>query len=375
MQKPKLLYILSHVTNSKGFESVFAELNSVGFELHILLLNPSIEKSALSSFAENLIGKNLVCWQLKSKKDLPLLVLKTYRYIKKNKINIVHSHLFEGSMIGSVAAKLAGVKKRIYTRHHSDYHHTYFPQAVKYDKIINSLSTNIVAISKGVERILIEKENANPQKITVIPHGFDLNKFDNVAIERIQQIKKKYNITSTQKVIGVVSRFDFWKGVQYSIDAFQKYLENDQNAILVLANAMGPYKAEIEECLLKIPKENYRIIEFEEDNVALFKSFDRFIHVPIDAYCEAYGQVYVEALLCGVPSIFTLSGIANDFVVHKHNAWVVPYKDSDVIYNALMEMDQNPEIVSKCVIQGKLDVQSSFSINSMVQQLKHLYLE
>lgn len=375
MQKPKLLYILSHVTNSKGFESVFAELNSAGFELHILLLNPSIEKSALSSFAENLIGKNLVCWQLKSKKDLPLLVLKTYRYIKKNKINIVHSHLFEGSMIGSVAAKLAGVKKRIYTRHHSDYHHTYFPQAVKYDKIINLLSTNIVAISKGVEQILIEKENANPRKIKVIPHGFDLNKFDNVSVERIQQIKKKYNIASNQKVIGVVSRFEIWKGVQYMIDAFQKYLENDQNAILVLANAMGPYKAKIEEYLLKIPKENYRMIEFEEDNVALFKSFNRFLHVPIDAYCEAYGQVYVEALMCGIPSIFTHSGIANDFVVHKHNAWVVPYKDSDAIYNALMEIDQNPEIVSKCVIQGKLDVQSSFSINNMVQQLTLLYLQ
>src|SRR5690606_18445048 len=43
----------------------------------------------------------------------------------------VHCHLLEASLIGITAAWLAGVRKRIMTRHHGDLHHVYHPHAMK----------------------------------------------------------------------------------------------------------------------------------------------------------------------------------------------------------------------------------------------------
>ncbi|MBL0097760.1 MAG: glycosyltransferase [Bacteroidetes bacterium] len=65
----------------------------------------------------------------------------------------------------------------------------------------------------------------------------------------------------------------------------------------------------------KLPSDSYIKIEFERDLFSLYSIFDYFIHAPIDPSVEAFGQVYIEALAAGIPSIFTLSGIAPDFIV------------------------------------------------------------
>src|SRR6185295_19908794 len=83
------------------------------------------------------------------------------------------------------------------------------------------------------------------------------------------------------------------------------------------------------------PEKSFIEIRFENNIFALYKLFDVFVHTPIDEYAEAFGQTYVEALASGVPAIFTLSGIACDFVQHEKNAWVVPYKDSGKIVTAM----------------------------------------
>jgi hypothetical protein len=60
------------------------------------------------------------------------------------------------------------------TRHSSDFHHIYFPSAVKYDRFTNWLATDIVAISENVQNILLNWESVNPAKVHLIKHGIDL---------------------------------------------------------------------------------------------------------------------------------------------------------------------------------------------------------
>src|SRR5204863_3109374 len=120
--------------------------------------------------------------------------------------------------------RLAGVEKRIYSRHHGSYHHEYFPTAIKYDRFINFLSTDIVAISENVKNILIGYEGVPEEKIHLIHHGFDLDSFRNVSEEKIELMKQKYLPESAYPVVGVISRYIEWKGIQFIIPAFRKIL-------------------------------------------------------------------------------------------------------------------------------------------------------
>ena len=72
----------------------------------------------------------------------------------------------------------------------------------------------------------------------------------------------------------------------------------------------------------RIP-DRYTEIVYETDMPALYKTFDVFVHVPVEPHFESFGQVYVEAMASGIPSVFTLAGAATEFVRDGENALVV----------------------------------------------------
>jgi glycosyltransferase involved in cell wall biosynthesis len=125
--------------------------------------------------------------------------------------------------------------------------------------------------------------------------------------------------------------------------------------------------------LRDLPPDSYQEINFEPDIFALYQLFNIFIHVPIDPSIEAFGQTYVEALAAGVPSVFTMSGIAPEFIRHRQNAFIVDFKDSQQIYEAMKEILHNGPLRNTLIQQGKEDVRSLFMLNEMVSKLERLY--
>lgn len=372
-EKKNVVYVLYQIDKAPAFEWIIDSLDKNKFNLTFILLGVDS-----GTYIENYcINKNISYYRVDyyGKKDVVKCIIKFCKLFLKIKPDIVHTHLFEACLIGLTAAKLLGIKKRIYTRHHSTYHHVYFPKAVKYDKYINSLATDIVAISEVVKDVLIDKENVPPNKISLIHHGFNLSVFENTDIQLVSQMRLKYNARKQRPVIGVISRYIHWKGIEYAIDAFERLLHQFPDALLILANARGQYKEAIQKKLNTIPKDNFIEIPFEIHVEALYRLFDIYIHIPIDKDAEAFGQTYVESLACGIPMVATLSGVANEFLVDKKNALVVPYKDADSVYNAIIEILNNPVLREQLIENGKRDVSQLFSLNLMIEKLTALYLK
>lgn len=371
MSQKKIAYIISFVNKSLSFEWTVSLLNKNKYQLTFILLN-----NRDSSFEDFLKTKGVNVFRINynGKKDIPLALVQIIRILKKQKIDIVHAHLFDACLIGLISAKIAGIKKRIHTRHNATIHHNYHPKSVKYDRLINYLSTDIVAISKNVQEILVEMENVDKKKISLIHHGFNLKEFELISDERIKTLEDKFLPSlSTTPIIGVISRYIHWKGIQYIIPAFKRIISEYPNAHLILANANGPYKTEIRELLKEIPKNNFTEIEFEDDIFALYKLFDIFIHTPIDEKSEAFGQVYIETMASGVPSIVTASGIAPEFIVHRENALLVPFKDTDSIQSAIHELLDNDLLKQDIIKKGRNSVSKMFNLNLMIQKLENLY--
>ena len=322
--------------------------------------------------------KDVDCFRVafRGKKDFSSAFWQVFKLLRKIKPDIVHTHLFEASLIGLSAARVLRIPKRVYTRHHGTIHHLYFPRAVYYDKWINSLATHIVAISRGVKEILCKMEGVHPQKVRVIHHGFDLDLFNKVDPERVTQVKKRHNIPDRgELLIGVISRYTEWKGIQFVIPAFLNLLKKYPKAHLILANARGDYAHQVKTMLKELPSGSFTEISFETDVAALYHSFNFFLHVPVDPFCEAFGQTYVEALAAGIPSVFTLSGIAQEFIRDQHNAVVVPFKDSSSIEKAINLLQASPQLRNKLQENGQKDVEVRFALNTMIQNLMNLYNE
>ena len=372
MMNKRIVFLISGIDKALAFEWI-ADFLSKQYKLAFIFMN------AKEGETEKCIrNKGIECHSIlyRGKKDLFPAFLKTVSLLKKINPAVVHTHLFEASLLGLSAAKLLRIPRRIYTRHHGTIHHLYFVRAVYYDKLINSLATHIVAISKGVEEILTKMEGVSSQKVTVIPHGFALNTFFNVEHQRILHVKKRHAIPEDATfIIGLIARYTEWKGIQYSIAAFSEILKQYPKAHLILANAQGDYAAELKKMLIKLPEDSYTEINFESDIAALYHCFDLFVHVPVNPLCEAFGQTYVEALAAGIPSIFTLSGIAREFIRDKHNAIVVPFRDAKSIEDAVILLQSQPLLRVKLSENGKKEVAEQFALQKMLQQLVELYEE
>lgn len=308
---------------------------------------------------------------LKSRK----VILDCKKILREQQVTLVHCHLAHANWIGLWAAKLAKIKTRIYTRHSGEPLNIHWKERI-IDKVQNKLATRIVAISKNIDELL-EKQGVPAEKRILIHHGFNLERFFNPQNEEVLRIKEEYNPHRQFPVVGIISRWLELKGIQYTIDAFQRLLKTHPDALLCLFGASdnADYSKEIKELVQTIPDRNVRVIGFENNVYDLFQLFDIYVHVPVNPSCEAFGQTYVEALASGIPSVFTLSGAAREFVVNEENALVVPFRDSTSIYGAMLLLLNDSTLNEKLRQKGPESVSEMFSFARYIAQLKDIYTD
>nr|WP_249665328.1 glycosyltransferase family 4 protein [Mucilaginibacter sp. Bleaf8] len=364
------MIVLHSINKSLGLEWLTDGLLKQGQSLSFVLLNGG--ESEMEAF---LLSKRIPVVRLSynSKIQAPLLLLKLCGVIKRFKPDVVHTHLRNADIYGQLAAYLCRVKSRISTRHYSTLNHLYYSKAVVVDKLINSLATDIVAISEVTKKVLIDMEQVDIRKVCLIHHGFDLESFRRVDSERIDRLNKKYDFPANSVKVGVFARYIHLKGYQYIIPALGELKRKYPELHFIFANAVGDYTKEIKTLIAEhLPPGSCTEIAFENDIQAFYKVLDIYIHAPIDKTVEAFGQTYVEALASGVPSVFTLSGVANEFIVHERNALVVPYQDSKAIADAVDRLLKDDALRAHLSANGAEDVKR-FSLNKFIEQHLRLY--
>jgi glycosyltransferase involved in cell wall biosynthesis len=371
MSKIRVTYIISDIDKALAFEWLAINLKEK-FNLLFVLIGKS--NSKFSIFLRTHSIEFIEISDEKHPSRLSKWVLLLFILIKKRP-QVVHTHLWNANLLGLSSSWILRIKKRIYTRHHATIHYDQFPSGRKWDIMCNEMATHIIAISQNVKKILSERDKAAPEKIRLILHGFELDYFSSVSKERVESLRKKIHLHSEPyPVVGAISRYVQWKGLQYVIPAFKKILSQYPSAKLVLANAHGDYESTIKNMLNDLPKASYVEILFEDDLPALYKLFDIFVHAPVDPNAEAFGQTYIESLAALVPSVFTLSGIAPELIKHKYNAWVVDYKNSEQIAVGIETILSDAELRKHLVDKGERSVEQ-FSLDRHILALEKLYNE
>lgn len=366
-----LCYFISDVNKSSNIEWMIKYIDKKKFTLFCIVFSNTQTELELFLRANNIIFLRLNAGKSKVFKN----ILTSRRFLKEHKISVIHCHLFEACIVGMLSGYTVSlVKKRIHTRHNSTIHHDYFPHAVKYDKLINYLSTHIISISDVVTDVLVNLEKVSRAKITKIYHGFDFKDLEYLSNENLENVCKKYSLDPAKEFyIGSISRFVEYKGVNYTVAAFEKILEKIPTAKLILANASGTFSDKIMEQLKTIPKDRYIIIPFEPHIYSLIKFFKIFIHVPISKNSEAFGQVYIESMFLGVPGIFTNSGIGDEIITNEVNALMVNYANDKEIAEAIIRLHDDKDLYKKISANSKITTSQNFDILQMINKLEKMY--
>lgn len=356
-----VVFVIHDVNKSLVFEWMAEGLVTEGFPIRFVHLQPQP-----GYFHQWLTEKGIPSVHIPyaTRRQLPGVLWRLWRLFQEWQPRIVHTHLLDAGLAGLTAAWLAGVPHRLYTRHYATMNWEYYPKNVMLDQWCNAKATRIVSISPGVSTVLQDYEGVPAEKITRLPHGFDLPLFAHVPAARTDALRQRYSLPpGNGPVVGAISRFIELKGVQYLIEAFRGILTDYPGAVLFLANAQGDYAPQIQALLATLPPDSFRTVSFESDLPALYTLFDVFVHIPVNPLVEAFGQTYIEALAAQVPCVFTASGIGCQVARHGYNSLVVPFRDAPAVEAAIRQLLQDPALAQRLAAQGQQDVQAEYNLD------------
>ena len=366
----KIAYVVSGIKKSVFFENTAFYLKEAGLDVFYILI--SNESNDFELFLKQQ-GLPYIVITFKSILFYPVYVGKIFSLLKSYKIELVHTHLTSANITGLVAAKFAGLKFRVYTEHSGEQRRMTWKGKV-FNYIIKKTYTQVIATTSNIKQSLINIRKYIPTSIYIVPLGFEIDKIRSPDWNAVKNLKLIYNPQQRYPVIGVISRAVAWKGVQYAIPAFEKLLIKYPNALLLLFNFNNKdaYSANLKKQLTALPPNSYKTIAYENDVYNLYSMFDYFVHVPIDIYSEGFGQTYIEALAAGIPSVFTISGVASDFIINNNNALIANYCDPENIYEKLTSLIEDHCLSKKLIIEGQKSV-DRFDFHVYINNLLTFY--
>ena len=373
VEKIRVLNIFSNLEHSKMFELTAEHLDRERFDFRVLFLNPARSEGCVLERFFRSQGIPTQSWVFRGKRDYLTTFWRLIRHLREQRYDVVHTHLIWAHYVGIPAAWIARVPTRLMTRWHATVHHAEHSHGLKYDRLVNRLATRIITPGSVTYRIVTEWEHVSPAKVTLLSPPLDVDGFRAPSETDVKLLRDRYNPDGRHPVIGVVSRWVEWKGIQYVIPAVERLIGKHPDLLLLLFNASGDYANQLRQQLRRLPDRNYRVVEFEPMNEALYQLFDVFVHVPVDEFVENTGGVYSEALAAGVPSIFTLSGVATGIVEHLKHCYVVPYRDSDAIFEALTALLSDQTLSQHLRSTAATALPEDFRVDVHLKQLETLY--
>ncbi len=185
-----------------------------------------------------------------TRKMTPVADLKSlwalYRFFKKEKPDIVHSHTPKAGLLAMLAAKLAGVKIRIHTvaglRFMTSVGTTR-KVLVAMEKLTAKAATHVWPNSFSLSNYIKEHKLVNPGKMEVIgfgsSNGIDLKRYSASSLKEEKLAAIKESVQYDEKLIYFLSvgRIVNDKGMDELLKAFTRVYEQNRNTRLVLVGA------------------------------------------------------------------------------------------------------------------------------------------
>jgi glycosyltransferase involved in cell wall biosynthesis len=171
-----------------------------------------------------------------------------------------------------------------------------------------------------------------PEKMTVIPNGFDLNQFNcNRGLR--DETRHRLRLDGNTPVIGMVARFDPLKDHQNLITALRIVRERGGSFTCLLAGAgMTPANKQLNTLLAQAGLEDCVRLMGPLDNVpAIMNALD--LHV-LSSAGESFPNVLAEAMACGTPCVTT--GVGDASLIVGDQGWMVPPRCAPALANAIL---------------------------------------
>lgn len=356
-------------------------LTNRGYEIH-LICSPSEQLSEFAKkhnceYAEvEIIRKFSIIADFKA-------LFALYKYIKINKFDIVSGHTPKAGMLAMLAARLAGVKKRIYFRHGLVYETaTGIKRQILLwsERLASWCSTKTVCVSPYLIERSLKDNLSSPEKLIILNRGSctgidAINYFNPKLYKEIDKknLRASFNIPENAFVIGFVGRMVRDKGIIELVEAYNKLKELYPQVYLLLVGPLEERDA-IPNVLVDYIHHEKNIVctGLVENNMPLFYSImDVFI---LPTHREGLGVSLLEAESMGIPVLTTSHSGARDAIDPGVSGEYIEMNPDSIFIN-IKKYINNPELCKQQGEAGRRFILENFRQELIWDEIEKLYNE
>lgn len=255
--------------------------------------------------------------------------------IRKEKADAVFGHTPVGALCAMIAARLCGVKNRVYYRHGLIYttmkglKHTIFKAE---EKFVASLATSVINVSHSLSKLAVADGLNEAKKQYVIGHGtcggIDAQNIFNPSLvdaDKLLILKKKLGLNDADIVFGFCGRICNDKGIPELVDAFELFqkLHSNIKAKLLFIGRFDTRDGISEEKKQQIESNSEIVISGHIDKVEIpyyYSMLDVFV---FPSHREGFGMCVVEASAMEKPILDSRAhGCVDAIVEHETGEYI-----------------------------------------------------
>ncbi|VAW53752.1 hypothetical protein MNBD_GAMMA05-1251 [hydrothermal vent metagenome] len=351
-----------------GAENVVLELSSSlsekhGYQSIVGVLHDT--RDPYPEIAEQAKMRNIPVHVFKTNKTIDLTCIRAIKnYIKKENIDIVHTHGYREDIYASLTFTDA---TKVATNHLWKKSNFTLKLYAFADSIFMMFFKKVIAVSQPIldeMRAIPYLQNKN---LSLIANGIDTVRF---SPENKSTIRQELNIANDVIVMATVSSLTTEKAHTYLLTALGKRLKIDSNFHLLIIGE-GPQRSDIEKQIQQLHLAKHVTLLGKRNDI------DK-IHIGLDIYIlpslkEGLPMSLLEAMACGTASIATNVGDIASCVIDGDTGMLVEAGNSDAIYGAIDALISSPEKRKNIARAGNQIIGKKFSNEKMIQTHAELY--
>jgi glycosyltransferase involved in cell wall biosynthesis len=368
----KIAFITSHINRSTQWIWFSEELIRRNIpHIHIVI------NEYKPLLYDDLKERNVEVYYLKHKNKFSFIknIFKVWRILRKAKIDIVHTELPYGNLVGQAAAVLSGIKMRVTTCENTTWFSDFESEKQEWiDRYTYYLAKKVIALTHESYEFLSKHFDIPPGKLYTIHHSIKTRDYIDLTEQQVEELRQELELPKDKFIIGMVARFEFWKGHIYVIEAMKKLATEFPDVRLFIFGSKGESYDAVMKLITDLELQDQVIYKgFVKDNIALFYLFDIHIHIPIKLQSETFGINIIEGMISGCAQILTLSGISSFTARDGKNCIVVDYQSTEEVYDALRLLITNDDLRRQLGRQAREDAIKHFRYEEKVDLHLALY--
>lgn len=306
--------------------------------------------------------------------------------IRRNQYDLVHVHTPIAAVLGRIAAKLAGVKRIVYTAHGFPFHDRSSPREYHFYFTVEKLTALItdLILTQNYEDIATAKKLnlCPPTKLRYLGNGVDINRFQRDRLNPTHQIELRKSLgipDYTDLIIGTIGRLTHKKGSGYLIEAAAKLLPYFPNLqVLVIGSQLSsdpePFQEKLIKKIRELGIEKHVILTGKRQDIPEVLGLLDIFTLPTFTH-EGLPRSIVEAMSMNLPVVATDIRGCREAVVHGRTGLIVPPKNTEKLAEALGILLSNYQLRESYGQAGRQRVEADYDEELVFKRLNKYYQE